>query len=60
MMINALEPIHICTRSASPSQTHGPVVATGPTRGQNRSRNKNGQWRKKRSDAGKTRKNIMP
>ncbi len=41
--------------SASPSQTHGPVVKTGPTAGQNRSRNKNGQWRKKRSDAGQKR-----
>ena len=41
--------------NASPSQTHGPVVKTGPTAGQNRSRNKNGQWRKKRSDAGQKR-----
>lgn len=40
---------------ASPKDTHGPVVKTGPTAGQNRSRNKNGQWRKKRSDAGKPR-----
>ena len=38
---------------ASPKDTHGPVVKTGPTAGRNRSRNKNGQWRKKRSDAGK-------
>ena len=41
---------------ASPKDTHGPVVKTGPTRGQNRSRNKNGRWRKTRSDAGKSRK----
>ena len=41
---------------ASPRDTHGPVVTTGPTAGQNRSRNKNGRWRKKRSDAGKSRK----
>ena len=41
---------------ASPKDTHGPVVKTGPTAGQNRSRNKNGQWRRKRSDAGKPRK----
>ena len=40
---------------ASPSKTHGPVVKSGPTKGQNRSRNKNGQWRKKRSDTGKSR-----
>lgn len=43
------------TSSASPKDTHGPVVKTGPTAGQNRSRNKNGQWRKKRSDTGKPR-----
>lgn len=40
---------------ASPKDTHGPVVKTGPTAGQNRSRNKNGQWRRKRSDTGKPR-----
>lgn len=40
---------------ASPKDTHGPVVKTGPTAGQNRSRNKNGRWRKKRSDTGKPR-----
>lgn len=39
----------------SPKVTHGPVVKTGPTAGQNRSRNQNGQWRKKRSDTGKKR-----
>ena len=37
---------------ASPKDTHGPVVKSGPTAGQNRSRNKDGTWRKKRSDAG--------
>ena len=42
-------------RYASPNQTGGPIIKTGPTRGQNRSRNKNGRWRKKRSDAGKKR-----
>ena len=41
---------------ASPRETGGPLVKTGPTAGQNRSRNKNGQWRRKRSDAGKKRK----
>ena len=41
--------------SASPKDTHGPVIKTGPTAGKNRSRNKNGQWRRKRSDAGKNR-----
>jgi len=35
----------------SPRETEGPVVKSGPTRGENRSRNKDGQWRKKRSDA---------
>ncbi len=44
------------SKSASPNQTGGPVVKTGPTRGENRSRNKNGQWRAKRSDAGETRR----
>jgi hypothetical protein len=39
-----------------PSQTGGPVVKTGPTAGQNRSKNKTTkQWHKKRSDAGKPR-----
>ena len=38
-----------------PSQTGGPVVRTGPTTGENRSRNSDGQWRKKRSDAGESR-----
>ena len=41
---------------ASPRETHGPVVKTGPTAGQNRSRNKDGTWRKKRSDAGHPKK----
>ena len=44
-------------KCASPRETGGPVVKTGPTAGQNRSRNKNGQWRRKRSDAGQTRTN---
>lgn len=39
----------------SPRDTHGPIVKTGPTAGQVRSRNKDGQWRAKRSDAGKPR-----
>lgn len=30
----------------SPRNTHGPIVKTGPTAGQNRSRNKDGSWRK--------------
>ena len=38
--------------SKSPKDTGGPVVKTGPTRGENRSRNDDGQWRKKRSDSG--------
>ncbi len=31
-------------------ETGGPVVKTGPTRGENRSRNQDGSWRKKRND----------
>ena len=42
--------------SLPPSQTGGPVVKTGPTAGQNRSRNNDGAWRAKRDDAGKPRK----
>lgn len=40
----------------SPRETGGPVVKTGPTAGQNRSRTKAMRWRRKRSDAGKPRK----
>jgi hypothetical protein len=43
--------------SKSPRDTGGPVVKTGPTAGQNRSRNDDGTWRKKRSDAGQSRGN---
>lgn len=32
-----------------------PKVKTGPTAGQERSRNSDGAWRRKRSDAGSTR-----
>lgn len=42
----------------SPKDTNGPVVKTGPTAGSNRSRNSDGRWRKKRSDAGKPRKQF--
>lgn len=42
--------------SKSPRETGGPVVKTGPTAGQNRTRNEDGRWRGKRSDAGSTRK----
>jgi hypothetical protein len=35
--------------------SNGPKVKTGPTRGQTRSRNNDGQWRRKRSDTGKKR-----
>lgn len=41
--------------SLPPSKTGGPVVKTGPTAGQNRSRNDDGRWRGKRSDTGKER-----
>ena len=43
--------------SKSPKDTNGPVVRTGPTAGENRSRNQDGAWRKKRNDAGKPRDN---
>lgn len=43
---------------ASPKETHGPIVKTGPTAGKVRSRNKDGRWRAKRSDAGVTRSNT--
>lgn len=39
----------------SPRETGGPVVNSGPTSGQNRSRRQDGGWRRKRSDAGKPR-----
>ncbi len=42
--------------SKSPRDTNGPVVRTGPTAGQNRSRNSDGSWRKKRSDSGASKK----
>lgn len=38
------------------SKNKGPRVKTGPTAGEVRSKNKDGQWRRKRSDAGKKRK----
>ncbi|OYW61698.1 MAG: hypothetical protein B7Z31_02440 [Rhodobacterales bacterium 12-65-15] len=41
--------------SKSPKDTKGPIVKTGPTKGQNRSRNNDGSWRGKRSDTGKSR-----
>ena len=41
---------------ASPKETKGPLVKTGPTAGKVRSRRKSGEWRAKRSDAGTTRK----
>jgi hypothetical protein len=42
---------------SSPKDTHGPIVKTGPTAGNTRSRNADGTWRKKRSDAGQPRPN---
>ena len=48
--------LFLLTENLSPRDTHGPIVKTGPTSGQNRSRNNDGTWRKKRSDAG-TKKN---
>jgi hypothetical protein len=40
----------------SPKDTHGPIVKSGPTKGDNRSRDEDGTWRKKRSDTGVSRK----
>lgn len=40
----------------SPKNTGGPVVGSGPTAGQNRSRKSSGEWRKKRSDTGRKKK----
>ncbi len=39
----------------SPKDTKDPIVKTGPTAGQNRTRNNDGRWRRKRSDAGSRR-----
>jgi hypothetical protein len=36
-----------------------PIVQSGPNKGKERSRNKNGQWRKKRSDAGLLRRSSL-
>ncbi|MBE6957561.1 MAG: hypothetical protein E7447_00210 [Ruminococcaceae bacterium] len=55
LFFTALDILWDVASNASPKDTHGPIVKTGPTAGQNRSRNKNGQWRKKRSDTGKPR-----
>ena len=41
---------------ASPKDTKGPIVKTGPTQGSNRTRRSSGEWRKKRNDSGKKRK----
>ncbi|WP_269091999.1 hypothetical protein [Enterococcus sp. BWR-S5] len=40
----------------SPKDTKGPIVKTGPTAGENRTRKSSGEWRKKRSDTGQKRK----
>lgn len=45
----------IIKKDKSPKNNGGPLVKTGPTAGKVRSKNKDGQWRKKRSDAGKPR-----
>jgi hypothetical protein len=47
-------------KTVYPDGTYGgkgkvPLVKTGPTQGQERARNQNGQWRKKRSDTGVSR-----
>ena len=46
----------VSNASKSPRDTHGPLVKTGPNTGQVRAKNKDGKWRKKRSDAGVPRK----
>lgn len=38
-------------RDWSPRNNGGPLVRSGPTYGQNRSRNNNGQWHQKRSNS---------
>ncbi|KRK90263.1 hypothetical protein FC99_GL000159 [Levilactobacillus koreensis JCM 16448] len=38
-----------------PHKAGGPVVKSGPTNGNVRTQKSDGQWRKKRSDAGKSR-----
>lgn len=38
-----------------PKNTGGPIVKTGPTAGNVRSKNKDGRWRAKRSDSGSKR-----
>lgn len=43
-------------KSKAPKDNGGPLVKTGPTAGQVRSRNQDGTWRKKRSDMGIKRK----
>lgn len=43
-------------KSKAPKDNGGPLVKTGPTAGQVRSRNQDGTWRKKRSDTGIKRK----
>ncbi len=45
----------IFKKDKSPKNNGGPLVKTGPTAGKVRSRTKTGEWRKKRSDAGKPR-----
>lgn len=40
----------------SPKDTGGPIVKSGPTAGKVRSKNRDGSWRRKRKDAGKSRK----
>ncbi len=49
----------ITGRDWSPQNNGGPMIKTGPTYGHNRSRNKNGRWRKKRSDAGTSRSSFI-
>lgn len=39
----------------SPNKTGGPLVPSGPTKGQVRSQNNDGRWRQKRNDTGKSR-----
>jgi hypothetical protein len=51
-------PMGITGRDWSPQHNGGPMIKTGSTRNHNRSRNKNGRWRKKRSDAGIPRNSL--
>lgn len=49
-ILDSLTVFNTESKMASPKDTKGPVVKSDPTKGQNRSRNADGQWRKKRNN----------